>query len=183
MKLSNKGFTLIELLAVIAMISLVSSISIYFASDVIRKSREKSYEVTVRNIESKASNYLVENGNRLFYLSNGSNKEYQCITVKNLVDYGYLSNDVTKSKVSDNQNVKLDDYIYVERDEKNKTVEKSNYIYVSDYIYDSICSKAVKATGDVSFAVEPDINEWSKYKDITITYKLKKTSYSLYDME
>ena len=96
MKLSNKGFTLIELLAVIAMISLVSSISIYFASDVIRKSREKSYEVTVRNIESKASNYLVENGNRLFYLSNGSNKEYQCITVKNLVYYGYLSNDVTK---------------------------------------------------------------------------------------
>ena len=93
MKISknNKGFTLIELLATIAILAIVVSITLYVSLSAIEKSREKSYKVTINNIEKEAANYLLENSDRLFFISDTKDlsAEYQCITVQNLIDMGY----------------------------------------------------------------------------------------------
>ncbi|MBR7041977.1 MAG: InlB B-repeat-containing protein, partial [Bacilli bacterium] len=171
--MNKKGFTLIELLATIVVLALILSISIYVATNVIKKSKENTYNVTKHEVESNADSYLIENNGRLFYITSDNNEyEYQCITVENLIDYGYLDNDVTKSLIDENQNVKKEDYVYIERDINTKSITKSVYV-TPDSKYASICPNAVKATGDIVIKVNPDDNKWSKYKDITIIYRLK----------
>ncbi|MBR7041985.1 MAG: InlB B-repeat-containing protein, partial [Bacilli bacterium] len=168
----KRGFTLVELLATIVVLALIFSITIFIATNLIKKNKENTYKVTINEIESNASNYLIENSGRLFYLTKDENTEYQCITVENLVDYGYLDNNITNSLVSDNVNVKKTDYIYIERDSATKTVTKT--IYVSNNSdTKKTCDKAVIALGDIVFTYSPALNTWSRYKDITITYRLR----------
>ena len=177
---NNKGFTLIELLATIAILAIVVSITLYVSLSAIEKSREKSYKVTINNIEKEAANYLLENSDRLFFISYGEdidtlagNIEYQCITVQNLIDMGYFSEDITESKIDKNTNVNTDMYVYIERDKTTKTVSKTVLASIdkNNEIPDGIvCSEAVKAKGDISFVVEP--TGWSKEKKITLYYSL-----------
>ena len=169
----KNGFTLVELLATIIILGIIISIVGYVAINAINKSKEKSYKVTINEIEKDANNYLMENINRLFFLTNNDKGyEYQCVMVENLVDYGYLNNNIVKSNVSKNDTVSLNDYIYIERNKDTKSIEKVLYTKTNpEYI--NICGKAVNALGDIVFSSNPGFNEWSKYKDITITYKLK----------
>ena len=172
--MNNKsGFTLVELLATIIILGIIISIIGYVAINAINKSKEKSYKVTINEIEKDANNYLMENTNRLFFLTNNDKGyEYQCVMVENLVDYGYLNNNIVKSNVNKDDTVSLDDYIYIERNKDTKSIEKVLYTKTEPE-YASICGKAVNALGDIVFTSNPGFNEWSKYKDITITYKLK----------
>ena len=168
---NNKGFTLVELLAVIVVLSIVLGLTVYIALNAINKAKEKSYQVTINNIEKEAGNYLLENKDRLFYISqNDTDYEYQCITVQNLLDLGYLKNDIVgKSKVSSDKVVDSDDYIYVERDKNTIAITKSLYDF--DNKYGSICGKAVIGLGDIDYISVPDNNTWSNKKEITIKYK------------
>ena len=79
MRKKNYGFTLVELLAVIAILGIVVSITVFVSIKSINKAKEKSYKTTINNIERMAGTYLEENGDRLFYISknDGSNIEYQ----------------------------------------------------------------------------------------------------------
>ena len=175
--MNKKGFTLIELLIVIAIIALIISISIYAVLGVVKSAREKTYQITLNNIESKISSYVTENNDKLFYVTNENNSyEYQCITVQNLIDYGYLDNNVINSKISDDENVKADNYIYIERNPSTKAVTKNKYIEDGNIIYNNICGRAVSATGDIVYTTAPIMDDWSKYKDITITYRLNNIS-------
>ena len=170
---NRKGFTLVELLATIVVLSLVIGITAYVVINAIGSAKEKSYKVTVKELESNASNYLLENNGRLFFLtSQDGTYEYQCVTVENLIDYGYLSTDITESKVSENENVSIKDYVYIERDINTKAITKSIYTKTnSEYL--ETCGKAVIALGDISIAASPSFTEWSTYKNVTITYRLK----------
>ena len=170
----KRGFTLIELLATILVLSLIIGIVVYVSLNVINNAKEKTYKVTIKNIEQNADSYLMENSNRLFFLTNNQlDYEYQCVTVENLVDYGYLNNDIAESNVSKDDKVNITDYIYIERDIKTKAVTKSEYVNKNNEVLYELCGGAVIALGDISFISYPGINEWSTYKDITITYKLK----------
>ena len=60
-KINNKGFTLVELLAVLAILSIVITIVITVSMNVVNSSKEKSYKVTINNIENEAGNYVLEN--------------------------------------------------------------------------------------------------------------------------
>ena len=75
MRKKNYGFTLVELLAVIAILGIVVSITVFVSIKSINKAKEKSYKTTINNIERMAGTYLEENGDRLFYISknDGSN--------------------------------------------------------------------------------------------------------------
>ena len=172
--MNKKGFTLVELLATIIVLALIFSITIYVTTNVITKSRENTYKVTMNEVEKNASSYLMENSNRLFYLTrkDKTDTEYQCITVENLMDYGFLDIDVTNSLIAKDRKVKKEDYIYIERDKNTMAITKSVYV-MPDSEYITLCPKAVKATGDIAIVSNPNEKEWSKYKDITITYKLK----------
>ena len=176
MKISknNKGFTLIELLATIAILAVVVSITLYVSLGAIEKSREKSYKVTINNIQKEAANYLLENSDRLFFISYGEdvddlekNIEYQCITVQNLIDMGYFDKDIIESKIDKNTKVNTNMYVYIKRDRTTKAINET--VLISDSNNET-CSKAVKAKGDVAFVVEP--LGWSKEKKITLYYSL-----------
>lgn len=173
---NKKGFTLIELLAVIVILAIVLSIIGYIVVTNINKAKKESYKVTISNIENNVNDYLLENSNRLFFLTNNTDDEneryeYQCVTVQNLIDFGYLKDKVTESYVSDDKHVDKNDYIYIERNYKTKAIEK--VVYANEKYIIDICNEAVKAIADINILVEPDSNTWSKQKNITITYKIQ----------
>lgn len=164
------GFTLIELLSVIVVLAIITGLVVYVAINVIDSSKENTYKVTVKEIEKTADSYLIENSDRLFYVAKPEtdNVEYQCIMVKTLIDSGFFDSDILLSKVSKNTNVKLDDYVYVERDSLTKNILKTKYLINEDV---TLCDEVVKAIGDVVITVEPI--DYSIYKEITLVYKIK----------
>lgn len=62
--MNNKGFTLIELLAVIILLSVVMSITAVSAVNMINTSKNKSYELLVKNIKIGAQEYFEECENK-----------------------------------------------------------------------------------------------------------------------
>ncbi len=174
-KSKDQGFTLIELLATIVVLALVVGISIYSAITYINSSKEKNYLATKNNLESNAKNYLTENSNRLFYIteSNDSSVEYQCLTVKNLIDYGYFKNDVLDSYIEKDRKVSENDYIYIERDISTKAITKHEYI-LNDEALTKKCNTAVIASGDISITTSP--SEWTDHVDVIINYKIRNAN-------
>ena len=176
-KKKKKGFTLIELLAAIVILGVIMTISGVVIMNAIKNSKEKSYKVTVNEVESNANNYLTENSDRLFFLTdNVNNYEYQCVTVQNLVDYGYLKDTITKSKVNDNTNVDKKDYIYIVRNIKTKAIEKTLYVVNSNSDKKAICDRAVLAQGDIAFTVIPNDDKWYQSKEVNINYRIKNVN-------
>ena len=59
-KLNNKGFTLIELLATVILLSIVVGIAGYSITAVIEKSKEKDYQLLVKEIKNSVELYYQE---------------------------------------------------------------------------------------------------------------------------
>ena len=176
-KKKKKGFTLIELLVAIVILGVIMTISGVVIMNAIKNSKEKSYIVTVNEIESNANNYLTENSDRLFFLTdNVNNYEYQCVTVQNLVDFGYLKDTIEKSKVDDDTNVNKKDYVYIVRNINTKAIEKTVYVPKSDIETGNTCARAVLAQGDISFTVIPNDDNWYQSKDVVINYRIKNVN-------
>ena len=117
-RLNDKGFTLIEILVTISILSVILSVSIWGGKKLIDKSKEKSYQVTINNVEQAAQSYMKENSDTFtFIVSN--NKEYHCITIQDLIDMGYFKNDILKFKYKD-MLIKPNDYVYIEKDQYKK---------------------------------------------------------------
>ena len=166
MKKDNRGFTLVELLATIVVLALVLSITGYVAVDAIKKSKEKSYDVTIANIEGNASNYVGEN--KLSYISKNNGTEYQCITVKDLIDKGFLKNNVIgKSLVAENVTVQKEHYVYIERNQNTKTVTKVVYVKPGVSYYTDCSGNALY---DIKITSIPGVNDWAKSKNVKIEY-------------
>lgn len=171
---NNKGFTLVEMLSILAILSIVITIVITIALNVVNSSREKTYTITINNIEKEARNYALENSDILPWSTEGINSkyEYQCITVGHLIDKGYFKGDVLDSYVSKNQKVKSDYYIYMERNKNNKTLDMSKLLY-GDTDLDYYC--AIDTVADINVEVVPVgkvVNNYCKAKDVILTYKL-----------
>ena len=181
-KNKKNGFTLVELLGTIVVLSIVLGIVGLTITNTIKKAKAKSYQVTINEIESYANDYLIENSNRLFFLTKKIKNEetneeylieYQCVTVRNLIDYGYLNNNIEESKIKINNEVRTvskNDYIYIERDYKTKAVNEVTY-NGGDV---GVCERAVQAQGDIYIAVAPA--GWNTYKNITINYRINNVN-------
>ena len=170
MKINKKGFTLVELLAIIVVLGIVASVGIYAINSSLKKAKEKTYQVTIKNVESQANNFLTENAGKLFFISTGENTEYQCVTIQDLIDFGYLKDNVTESPIAANRNVAKTDYIYLERDAVTKAITQSKYTRGDEEIRN--CESAIQATNDISIVVVP-ASGWAKQKTVTIEYRLK----------
>lgn len=172
---SNKGFTLVELLAIIALLSLIMTIVIYSATNIINEARNKSYQTSINNIEAEAIVYATENiGSNLWMNISGEDEQYQCISVQNLIDAGYFKSDVLESKVGKDSsgreiNVNGSDYIYLERNSNTKALTKNILLVGERDAYRHLCN-SFSTKGRITFVVEP--SGWSKEKEVTITYNL-----------
>ena len=168
---NNRGFTLIELLAVISILSIVSVIVMYGSVNLIDSAKEKSYEVTISNIEKEAGSYAIENQSNIMWVDvdHTGSKQYFCVSVQDLIDTGYFKSDVMDSYIKENVKISSDDYIYLERDTNSKTVTKNVLLSSLSSSYDGLCRDS-KTLGNISFRVEP--SGWTKEKTVTITYKV-----------
>ena len=113
MILNKKGFTLIELLATIIILSIIFTITISVVNVAVNKAKKKSQELTI--------NYISEEMNQSIWTENSANtnSEYQCITIQNLIDAGYLKqSDIEKNK----DIISSEMYIEVIRNKKNKVI-------------------------------------------------------------
>lgn len=125
-KKNSYGFTLIELLATITILSIVLSISIYFVYEIVDSARNKSYQVTISNIEKEAGTYVLENASSVEWINdNDMSYQYQCVSIQNLIDSGYFSGDVLNSKVDKDVYVQKNDMVYLERNIYSKTITNS----------------------------------------------------------
>ena len=170
---NRKGFTLVELLATIAVLAIVISITMYIAINAIKRAKENTYQVTLNNVVDNTNSYLLEDKDLFFMPSADGTYEYQCVTVQNLIDKGYLRNDVTKSKVAEDRLVLTTDNIYIERNTATKAIVKNEYVIDSNSAYANVCSVMATVTGTITFNANPSINEWSRAKDVAIRYGLK----------
>lgn len=166
------GFTLVELLATILILAIVASLTIYIAINVINQAKQKSYQVTIANIINNSNNYLLES-ERLFFIPNSDNlTEYQCITIKDLVDKGYLKSDVTKAINTSGENVRYEDYVYIERNVQSKAVIRNFYVNQDNQVYLNKCGVTAGLNGSITFISNPKASEYAREKEVTITYKL-----------
>ena len=164
-----RGFTLIELLAVLAVSSIVLSIVVYSIISIVGSLKNKSYQVTIDNIQTTASNYLIEDISAGKWIDNVDNTQYQCVTIQNLIDGGYFKNDILDSMIGENEFVEADDFVYVERNTINKNITKSILLAGNRSEYNGLCNN-MNPTGSISFILSPD--GWSEEKTIDIKYLL-----------
>lgn len=58
--MNNKGFTLIELLAVIVLLAIIAGIGSYSITRIVKNSKDKNYELLIKNIKDAAEVYYQE---------------------------------------------------------------------------------------------------------------------------
>lgn len=108
MRTNNNGFTLIELLAAITLFAIIASIGTYSITRIIKSSKDKNYDLLLKNIKSAARVYYQEcryaNNAKTtgdydgawceyveFTYPDGTKIKGYTITIYGLVNYGYLT--------------------------------------------------------------------------------------------
>ena len=142
--MNNRGFTLIELIVTIALLALISTISVSVIGNIRGKHNVNSYYELLKNVESAAKLYVTDNRYNLKSLG----IDIKCptdnafmISLKELVDNGYLTVDNDEIKNFDGSTLNLYDnkvtvtydctkknftYKIDKNDENNKICIKSN---------------------------------------------------------
>lgn len=127
-KLDNKGFTLVELLATIILLSIIVGIAGYSITTVISNSKEKDYQLFVKEIKSAVELYYQE----CKFVNDDCSSQ---ITLGYLVNNGYLKGNS------------------VDSDEKATIMNPNNNIDISNcsikYSYNN-GNIAVESNGEIS---------------------------------
>ena len=109
----NKGFTLIELLAVITILSIIATITVFVTGNVMKSSKESLSEQQKQNLINATKIYCTENS---------CNDGYVCVST--LLDEGILD----AAKVIDpNTRKELDGYVII-----NEAGSRVSYTYEED---------------------------------------------------
>lgn len=126
-KIGNKGFSLVELLAIIVLLSIVMGIAGYSVIHIVKKSRDKDYQLLIENINNAVELYYQE----CKFVNNNCVSQ---LTLGELVNLGFLKGNETKSDNSytivnpyDNNNIShcIIKYSYVNGDIVVEAVTKS----------------------------------------------------------
>lgn len=100
-KLNNKGFTLVELIATIVILALVVGISSYSITSIISNSKEKDYELLVKEIKNAVELYYQEckftDNSVTDSCPTVDGTGYYTIHLRRLVEFGYLKGNGKKS--------------------------------------------------------------------------------------
>lgn len=117
--MNKKGITLVELLAVLAIIAILAAFIFPNMNKYISRSKNTTDEIQVANIKEAAKSYLADHI--------GSDIDFEAtptvtITLKQVVDGGYISGDILDSK--SNKEYDLDNStITITKEENNYTYD------------------------------------------------------------
>lgn len=135
----KRGFTLVELLAVIVVLGICTGIGISVSRGLLNKNSAKAKEVNLESVYKSAIMYTEEYKKADDWVvdvnraeSSGSNvkttgDEFICMSVKNLIDKGYIDRDASLP-----DNVTMDSLLLLKRNRDTKSYEK-----LGDYIIDN----------------------------------------------
>lgn len=108
--MNNRGFTLIELIVTIALLALISTISVSVIGNIRGKHNVNAYYELLKNVESAAKLYVTDNR----YNLNSVGIDIKCpnnntftISLQTLVDNGYLTTDNNEIKNFDGNTLTL----------------------------------------------------------------------------
>ena len=87
-KLNRNGFTLVELIATIVVLAVVMGIGSYAITGLIQRSKEKDYELLIKEVNNAVESYYIE----CKYVNNNCSYE---IKLGDLVKYGFLKGNST----------------------------------------------------------------------------------------
>ena len=118
--MNNKGFTLVELLGCFVIIALVLGIGLYTTRATLSTSKTSLDTVSENEIYDASKMYAIEN---LVVWSEGDN-QYGCISVKNLVNMGYFSEEEMESY--------KDKFVKLVRDANTKVVNDASIVDVCE---------------------------------------------------
>ena len=149
----NKGFTLVELLAVLIVLVIVFSITLYVYSGFQKESKQTISKIEVAELVNAGTAYYKEFGDTDNYKSykDKNNQVYSCVSVKSLVDMGYYKPDVefANSGLSKEKSVV-------------KIVQKSNgvisYELIEDFTKNSSDCVGVEYSGSISETTSLDVD-------------------------
>ena len=147
----QKGFTLIELLVTFVVLAVIIGIVVFFSTGTIKDSKKKAYAVSINEIEKSADAYVSGNIDDFVFIDDDKGVYYVCVTVKEIVDYGYLRENIVESEVDDGVYVALDDYVYVARDNVSNSLVKVLYVDKKNVEYIEACKKVPKKKYTISF--------------------------------
>lgn len=138
--MNNRGFTLIELIVTIALLALISTISVSVIGNIRGKHNVNAYYELLKNVESAAKLYVTDNRYNLKSVGidiKCPNNNTFTISLQQLVDRGYLTTDNNKIKNFDGSTLTLS--------ENKVTVTydctKKNFTYKIDK-NEPICAKS-----------------------------------------
>lgn len=142
--MNNRGFTLIELIVTIALLALISTISVSVIGNIRGKHNVNAYYELLKNVESAAKLYVTDNRYNLKSVGidiKCPNNNTFTISLQKLVDNGYLTTDNNEIKNFDGNTLTLSEnkvtvtydctkknftYKIDKNDENNKICDKSN---------------------------------------------------------
>lgn len=114
--MNNKGFSLIELLGSLVILGVILGIGLYSARGTLGLVNDSMNEVSENEIYDAAEMYVLENATK--WINNG--EEYACLTVLELVDYGYFDEgEIAKYR---------DNSIRIVRNGNTKVVENITFV-------------------------------------------------------
>lgn len=144
--MNNRGFTLIELIVTIALLALISTISVSVIGNIRGKHNVNTYYELLKNVESAAKLYVTDNRYNLKSVGidiKCPNNNTFTISLQKLVDNGYLTTDNNEIKNFDGSTLTLS--------ENKVTVTydctKKNFTYKIDK-NEPICAKSKKDEED-----------------------------------
>lgn len=85
--MDNKGFTLVELLAVILLLGIILTITLFSVNRTVKESENKISEIQIEKIEKSAEIYYLKEG-----INNSNDDIEHCVNLSYLIEYGYLDN-------------------------------------------------------------------------------------------
>ena len=165
---NRKGFTLTELLGTIVVLGIVVTSASIIILSVIKKTQAKTTDISDYNLINSAKLYVTETQTK-FNKNTTKKVEYKCISVQELLDFGYYNEDMDINK---------DMLVYIERDINTKVYkdgllinnDKENIAKYCDYI-EKIKCPVLKETTTIYDGQEHTININKIDKDLIVRYK------------
>ena len=108
--MNKKGFTLVELLAVIVILGIIATITIFSVSDILTDSKNSLSQTQIKKVEESA---------KVYYLKEGMSNNDNCVSISELISKGYIESKEVKDPKTKEE---INGYVKI-------TYESNHYIY------------------------------------------------------